>query len=73
MTSTNDHTLHCCDEEGCMVCEGGLALCTVCGGAEASLPTFCPGRRMTAEELDHVDAGNIDFKDGQFIVLGEVE
>ena len=31
-----------------------LSLCKVCGGAEASLPLICPGRRMTADELDAV-------------------
>ncbi len=33
-----------CDERctGCMYCDGGLAHCEICGGAEASLPIHCP-------------------------------
>lgn len=64
------HLLHRrreCDEEECMVCEGGLALCTTCGGAEASMPTECPGRKMTADESDNVQAGNIDYRNGRFV------
>lgn len=58
------HQLHKCDDPDCSVCEGGLALCEVCGGAEASLPTDCPGRKMTVTEADNVQAGNVDFIDG---------
>jgi hypothetical protein len=43
-----------------------LFLCTVCGGAEASLPTECPGRKMTSMEEDAVQAGKIDFKNGEW-------
>lgn len=45
--------------------EDGLASCTVCGGGESSLPTDCPGRRMTADEMDAVSAGRIQFKSGK--------
>jgi hypothetical protein len=41
--------------------EDGLAHCMVCGGAESSLPTKCPGRRMTAQEEDMVSDGKWDF------------
>jgi hypothetical protein len=44
--------------------EDGLAVCLTCGGAEASLPTDCPGRRMTAEEQDDVQAGVRDYRGG---------
>lgn len=55
------HVLHECGSEDCFVCRGGLALCTVCGGAEASMPTACPGRQMTSVELDDVQAGRLDY------------
>jgi hypothetical protein len=29
-------------------------LCKVCGGSERSLPTECPGYRLSYEELQHV-------------------
>lgn len=63
------HRLHgrwCCTgvvggvPDNCTACV--LALCTTCGGAEASLPTDCPQRRMSALEEDEVQAGLLDFK-----------
>ena len=44
--------------------EHGLAHCKVCGGAEGSLPTDCPGERMTQLQEDAVYQGWLDFKDG---------
>lgn len=49
------------------VCDGGLASCTVCKGGEASLPTHCPGVKMTAEQQDDVQAGRLDFAGGEWI------
>lgn len=59
---------HGCDRthENCMICDGGLAACTVCGGAECELPKECPGRKMTADERKAVGQGTIDFIDGQW-------
>lgn len=54
---------HCADScTGCMYCDGGLGLCVVCGGAEASLPRHCPGERMTEAQEDAVTAGLLDFE-----------
>lgn len=51
----------------CHYCDGGLKLCTVCGGAEGSLTTECPGVRMTEEQEDAVyKTGTLDFKDGKW-------
>lgn len=36
-----------CTKTNCNVCEGGLELCVVCGGAEASLEPTCPGPNRT--------------------------
>lgn len=44
--------------------EDGLAHCKVCGGAEASMPTKCPGRQMTGAESDAVQGGTTDFRNG---------
>lgn len=38
-----------------------LALCRVCGGTEATLPTECPGRRLTEEEAGGISSGKLDF------------
>lgn len=53
-----------CEEHGgeaCIVCTGGLALCVVCGGAESSLTTDCPGESMHPEVADDVSAGTVDY------------
>jgi hypothetical protein len=58
------HKLHgpwCCQEERCVVCEGGLMLCETCGGAEAAMPTHCPGHRLSGLQLDLVQALQLDF------------
>jgi hypothetical protein len=47
--------------------DDGLQHCKVCNGAEGSLTTDCPGRRMTDAEEERVYDGEIDFKDGQWI------
>lgn len=64
-----DHTKYKhvdCDLSYCMFCEGGLFSCTVCGGAEASLPTDCPGVRMGRWAQDEVQAGRLNFREGQW-------
>lgn len=60
------HTLHSCNEDRCFVCEGGLALCTTCGGGEGDLPKECPGYRMSEEERELVMRGQRDFVDGKW-------
>lgn len=47
---------------GCHLCHGGLALCSRCGGAEGSLPTDCPGERMSEEQDKAVYAGELDWR-----------
>lgn len=62
------HRRHVCQQSRedahlhCPFCEGGLFLCDVCGGAEASLPTDCPGRRLTPRENDEIVAGRLDYR-----------
>lgn len=58
------HTFHECAKPGCRVCRGGLGWCIVCGGAESSLPTECPGKRMGPEIEEAVSKGTMDFIDG---------
>ena len=62
------HTLHKCERDcaGCVYCLGGLAFCDVCKGAEASLPTDCPSRRLTADEQDAIQAGTVDYVGGKW-------
>ena len=57
-----------CPKPGaCMYCDGGLAWCTTCGGAEADLPTECPGRRLTPQERDNVAMGLMDYVGGVWV------
>lgn len=56
-----------CQVHHCNICDGGLAYCKVCGGAEASLPTECPGEKMSSQTIDDVFACRMDFKGGQWI------
>jgi len=44
--------------------EDGLAHCLVCGGAEGSLPTRCPGKKMGATTIEAVYRERLDFNTG---------
>jgi len=65
-----DHTRETCDPpcdemKGCCACN--LFCCGVCGGAEGSLPTECPGTKMS-QALDHlVYKSTLDFREGQWM------
>lgn len=72
MERVRRHVLHRCNGVFCCVCQGGLALCDVCGGAEGSMPTECPGVKMTGHQQDEVMAGRLDFKDGAWQCSGHV-
>lgn len=50
---------------GCMICV--LYMCDVCHGAEASLPTHCPGERMYCVQSDGVQDGSLDYRDGKWV------
>ena len=56
-------------DEFCPVCDGGLAICTVCGGTEGSLTTHCPGTKAPAGYLEEVYNKNMDYQDGQWVAL----
>lgn len=57
--------------EGCCICDGGLYSCTRCHGAEASLPTDCPGEPMSHGLQDDVAAGLRDYRwrEGGWVLL----
>lgn len=61
------HEGRCPDLGHCNYCDGGLALCVVCGGAEGELPTECPGGRMTREQRKDVYSGILDYKSGRWV------
>lgn len=47
---------------GCMFCDGGLSLCRNCGGFEGSMPTDCPGYRMTERTANLVYERALDYR-----------
>jgi len=47
--------------------DDGLAHCKICGGAEGSLTTACPGRRLAASMDDAVYAGDFDFNGASWV------
>ncbi len=59
-----DHVEYQCKAacEGCQFCDGGLFLCTVCGGAEGSLTADCPDYKIPYEVSQNlVYGGRWDF------------
>jgi hypothetical protein len=54
-----------CGPYGCNVCN--LFICSVCGGAEGSLASECPGVQLTTEQQDEIYAGTLDFKNGEWV------
>ena len=55
------HGAHNCQDPDCNVCSGGLGVCERCGGAEASIPTDCPGEPMSQDQQDLVQSGQLDY------------
>ena len=55
-----------CDERGCVICEGGLVICEVCGLAEGSLTTECYGKKVSYGVGEQVYAGKMDFINGNW-------
>lgn len=62
-----DHKRGECQTGGCIICDGGLSICKVCGGGEGALTTHCPHERMTPEQIDLVYMGKLDYFDSQWI------
>lgn len=58
------HKWHRCNDHECFVCSGGLSACVRCGGGEGSLPTDCPGERMSYETERAVCADSVDYVRG---------
>lgn len=57
----------CGYDRNCNVCDGGLAICSLCGLAEGSLTTDCSGQESYREYGDRVYAGEIDFIGGRWV------
>lgn len=53
-----------CKRMYCMVCEGGLAICSVCGCLEGSLAAECPGFNCWVSHGEAIYQGYIDYFNG---------
>ena len=51
----------------------GLQHCKVCNGGEGSLPSECPGRKMTADEGDAVMGARLNFSNRKWWVPLQAE
>ena len=56
-----------CTHPHCPICEGGLAVCEICGCGEGELPTECPGFKCSSLLRDSIYRGKIDFKNGTWM------
>lgn len=56
-----------CHLTSCMICDGGLGLCTVCKCFEGQLATECPGFDVGNEIGDLIWKGIVDFINGDWI------
>lgn len=55
-----------CGPYGCNLCN--LFVCSVCGTAEGSLTTDCPGVSVSSDDQDRIYRdGNLDFRDGKWV------
>ena len=55
-----------CTDPHCNVCEGGLAICTVCGLVEGSLTTDCSGH-LVLDKVGSIYLGKLDYRDGKWV------
>jgi len=62
------HVFHCCSNDECSICKGGLYYCVICKGGEGSLPTECPHRELTREEIDLIYKGRLDFVEDKWVI-----
>lgn len=65
----SEHTWYkcTCRRAHCMFCDGGLGHCTVCDGFEGSLPTHCPGQKISEPDQQLIYKGTLDFRNGRWI------
>lgn len=62
-----------CEIPYCAICDGGLAVCQVCGCIEGSLASECPGVDCYFTHGDRIYNGEVDFIHGQWITLNKKE
>lgn len=61
---TGQHWLHRCADDAkkrCFLCSFNIKTCQTCGGSATSLPTHCPNRLMTKDEIQKINNGQLDY------------
>lgn len=61
------HKFHNCTNDRCIICRGDLKYCEQCKGAEASLPTECPGRPLTELQESNLILNKINYINNRWI------
>lgn len=56
-----------CPHDRCVVCDGGLGSCVVCGQGECEITTDCPGESPPEHLRVATCAGYIDFWSGVWL------
>jgi hypothetical protein len=57
-----------CTDDHCPICDGGLCVCSVCGGADSSLTTECSGKIIPAWLETAVSNSYVDFIGGRWLI-----
>lgn len=56
-----------CYQHFCPICNGGLAICEVCGAAECELTTDCPGFKLGETIKERICRREVDYINGTWI------
>ncbi len=56
-----------CTKNNCLICDGGILVCIVCGGAEIELTEDCCERELTEDEKIKIAKKDIDFINGEWV------
>ena len=68
------HADHEPETQACRnICQGGLAACKTCGGAEGTLTTDCSGYKLSISVQENIYLHGLDYKNGSWSKLNEKE
>ena len=62
-----------CGQTGCVFCDGGLGVCTVCGGFEGTLTEECCSFPLNEYLQEAIYKGGLNYVKGQWIVVQKEE
>ena len=68
-----EHIYHKCNEENCSLCDTGLLICDVCGCAEGTLASECPGTLVPNSVQESIYNGTKEFINGRWVETAVVD